>query len=94
MTFFFFPPFVASESQVQQKRRPLFSALAVIKCEGLSCAINVTQHIVTVSTAELLSALELLNAEHKVRQLLKINVLKTVGVGGAFKAALSPDRCF
>ena len=62
------------------------------KCERLSCAINVTQHIVTVSTAELLSALELLNAEHKVRQLLKINVLKTGG--GAFKAALSPDRCF
>lgn len=74
-----FPSFVAFEVQVQQKKtkRPaLFSALPVIKCELLSCAINVRQHIVKVSTTALLSAPELLNAKYKVRQLLKINVLK------------------
>lgn len=58
-----FPSFVAFEVRVQQKRLALFSALAVTKCELLSCAINVTQHIVKVSTTELLSALELFIAK-------------------------------
>lgn len=71
-----FPSFVAFEVQVQQKRPALFSALPVIKCELLSCAINVMQHIVKVSTTERLSAPELFNVKYKVRQLLKINVLK------------------
>lgn len=92
-----FPSFVAFEVQVQQKRPALFSALPVIKCELLSCAINVMQHIVKVSTSKLLSALELFNVKYKVRQLLKINVLKRGGVGAsslpchlnaAFKAVL------
>lgn len=46
------------EVQVQQEGLAVFSALAVTKCERLSCAINVTQHIVKVSSAELLSAPE------------------------------------
>ncbi len=58
-----FSSFVAFEVQVQQKRLALFCALAVIKSERLSCAMNVTQHIVKVSTAEQLSALELFNAK-------------------------------
>lgn len=71
-----FPYFVAFEVQVQQDGLAVFSALAVTNCERLSRAINVMQHIVKVSSTELLSALELLIAKYKVRQLLKINVLK------------------
>lgn len=77
-----FPSFVAFEVQVQQEGLAVFSALAVTKCERLSCAINVTQHIVKVSSTELLSALTLFIAKYKVRQLLKINVLKWGSVQG------------
>lgn len=53
--------------QVQQKRPALLSAPAVTQGERLSCAISVTQHIVKVSTSELLSAHELFNVELKER---------------------------
>lgn len=85
-----------SKKKTKKPQPALFSASPVIKCELLSCAINVRQHIVKFHTAALLSAPELLNANYKVRQLLKINVLKWGWGGGgvALKAALSPDRCF
>lgn len=52
------------------------------------------QHIVKVSTTKLLSALELFIMKYKVRQLLKINVLKWGSVQGCLVTGSLLLSCF